>query len=200
MGVAFDSLVGLEQVHGANITRVARADRGRGGRSQDEAIRGTDAALTDSLDVVLSVRTADCAPLFFLDPGRGAIGMAHIGWRGAKAGLASKMVQAFRREFLTKPEDLIVAVGPAIRHCCYEVGAELKRVFKSFVTRRRGRYYFDLVSWILDRLRREGIRHEQVYDSGFCTVCLNDQFPSRRREGSIVSPMLSVLGRGCHAS
>lgn len=194
-GVPFEGLVGLEQIHGANIARLSGEDRGRGARSQKEVIGGTDGALTNSPEVVLSVRTADCAPVFFLDPVQDAIGMAHIGWRGARAGLASKMVQAFRHQFMTRPEDLVVAIGPAIRRCCYQVGSDLKRTFRSFVTKRRQSYYFDLVGWILDALCREGVQEDQVYDSQLCTLCLNERFPSYRREGPSVDPMLSVLWR-----
>lgn len=192
-GVPFDHLVCLEQVHGANIHRLDKSNAGRGARSAQDAIPGTDAALTDSRDLVLSIRTADCAPLFFLDPVHRAIGVAHLGWRGASEQLASKMVQAFRRQYLTKPGDLIVAIGPAIRQCCYEVGSDFKQVFGPFVARRGGHFYFDLVRWAVDDLQAEGVELGRIYDCGFCTVCLPDQFPSYRKEGPRVSHMLSIL-------
>ena len=192
-GVPFEKLVSLEQVHGANITKVGVDDIGRGIRSEADAIRGTDAALTDARGVALSIRTADCAPLFFLDLKHRAIGMAHVGWRGASERLSSKMVQAFRRQFLSKPEDLVVAIGPMIRSCCYQVGSEFHDVFGTFATKRDSNFYFDLPGWIMEELRSEGIDRDQIYDSMLCTHCLNADFPSYRKEGASVRTMWSVL-------
>ena len=193
VGVPFEKLVALEQVHGANIVKVGESEAGKGARSNSDAIKGTDAAMTDVLGVVLAIRTADCAPLFILDPRHRAIGLAHIGWRGASERLASKMVQAFRRQFLSKPSDLIVGIGPTIRPCCYEVGSEFRDVFGSSVAKRNGGFYFDLVGWIFEELRSEGVERKQVRDSFFCTACLNDEFPSYRREAAKARHMWSVL-------
>lgn len=193
MQVPFDKLVCLEQVHGANIVRVSEVDSGKGARSNSDAIQGTDSALTNVPGVVLSIRTADCAPVFFLDTKRRAIGMAHIGWRGASEHLTSKIVQALRRQFLSKPEDLLVGIGPTIRSCCYEVGSEFRDVFGGFVAKRGTGFYFDLAGWIYDELSSEGINRIQIHDSLFCTSCSNDLFPSFRKEGAEVRHMWSVL-------
>ncbi len=193
IGVPFDKLIALEQVHGANIVKVGEADAGKGARANSDAIKGTDAAVTDVPGLVLAVRTADCAPLFFLDPRHRAIGIAHIGWRGASERLASKIAQAFRRQFLSKPSDLIVAIGPTIRSCCYEVGSEFRGVFGPFVSKRGSSFYFDLVGWILEELRSEGVERGQIRDSFFCTSCLNEEFPSYRKEGAKVRHMWSVV-------
>lgn len=188
-----DNFVCLEQVHGANIVRVGESDMGKGVRSNSDAFKGTDAALTNILGVVLAVRSADCAPIYFLDTRKRAIGIAHVGWRGANEKLPSKMIQAFRRQFLSKPEDLIIGFGPMIRSCCYEVGAEFRDVFGSYVFKRDARYIFDLPGWITEDLKSEGIGIEQIYDSQFCTSCMNDEFPSFRKEGAKVRHMWSVL-------
>ncbi|MBI4394683.1 MAG: peptidoglycan editing factor PgeF [Candidatus Omnitrophica bacterium] len=193
IGISLDQVVCLEQVHGGNIVRVGIGDRGKGTRSNSDVIKGTDAALTHEAGVALAIRSADCVPLFLLDRRHRGIGMAHIGWRGASERLASKMVQAFRRQFLSKPDDLIVGIGPAIRSCCYEVGLEFRDVFGPFITKRENRFYFDLVGWVLEELRSEGIERKQVHDSLFCTSCLNAEFPSFRRESAKVRHMWSII-------
>ena len=191
--IPFDQLVCLEQVHGAHIVKVGAKDVGRGARVHAESVTGSDASMTDEAGVALAIRTADCAPLFFMDTRHRAIGMAHIGWRGASERLASKMIQAFRRQFLSKATDLIVGIGPMIRSCCYQVGPEFRDVFGSFVTEREKGYYFDLAGWIFEELRAEGINENQVQDSLLCTSCLNKEFPSYRKEGTKVRHMWSVL-------
>ena len=191
--VPFEKLVCLEQVHGAGIVKVGAQDAGRGASLHSESIKGSDASLTDERGIVLAIRTADCAPLFFMDKRHRAIGMAHVGWRGASERLASKLVQAFRRQFLSKPSDLIVGIGPMIRSCCYQVGPEFRDVFGSFVTERDQHYYFDLVGWICEELRAEGIEAKQIHDSLLCTSCYNKEFPSYRKEGAKVRHMWSIL-------
>lgn len=191
--VDFEKTVCLEQVHGANIVRVGGEEGGKGTRSLEDAIQGTDAAMTDTKDIVLSIRSADCAPVFFLDTRHRAIGMAHVGWRGASERLTSKMVQAFRRQFLSRPGDLLIGVGPMIRSCCYEVGSEFRNVFGPFVSKRNSGFHFDLFGWIVEELRSEGIGLDQIRDSQFCTACSNDMFPSYRKEGEQVRHMWSVL-------
>lgn len=188
-----NNFVCLEQVHGANIVRVGEADMGKGVRSNSDAFQGTDASLTQIPNVVLAVRSADCAPLFFLDRRKKAIGIAHVGWRGASERLPSKMIQAFRRQFLSKPGDIIVGFGPMIRSCCYEVGAEFRDVFGAYVFKRNTSFIFDLPGWMMEDLKSEGIGVEQIYDCQFCTSCMNEEFPSYRREGANVRHMWSVL-------
>ncbi len=188
-----NQFVCLEQVHGANIIRVGESDRGKGVRSDSDACKGTDASLTNIPNVVLAVRSADCAPLYFLDTQKKAIGMAHVGWRGASERLPSKMIQAFRRQFLSKPKDIIIGFGPMIRPCCYEVGAEFREVFGSYVFKRDARYIFDLPGWITEDLKSEGIGIEQIYDSQFFPSCMNNEFPSYRKEGTKVRHVWSVL-------
>ena len=188
-----DHFVCLEQVHGANIVRVGETDMTKGVRSNSDSCKGTDASITNVSDLVLAVRTADCAPLFFMDTKKKAIGMAHVGWRGASENLPAKMIQAFRRQFLSRPEDIIVGFGPMIRPCCYEVGADFREVFGAYVFKRDVHYIFDLPGWITENLKSEGIRTEQIYDSQFCTSCMNNEFPSYRKEGSKVRHMWSVL-------
>ena len=192
-GVSFDQLVCMEQVHGANIVRVGTQDAGRGTRDPATQIGGTDALVTDVPHLVLSARTADCAPVFFLDPKRHVIGIAHIGWRGASAKLASKLVQVFRMQFISKPEDLVVALGPTIRPCCYQVGSEFQSAFGSFVAKRPTGLYFDLPGYIIQELVTGGVPIASIYDSTLCTSCLNDRFPSYRKEGTKVRHMLSII-------
>lgn len=193
MGVPFERMVCLEQVHGANIVRVMPGDAGRGAKSQEETIPGCDAAITNDKTVVLSVRTADCAPVFFMDPVKRAIGLAHIGWRGGLHDLAAKMVQAMRIQFLSKPENILVAIGPMIRSCCYEVGQEFQKEFKAFCQKRKNGFYLNLTGKILNGLKAQGILESHIFDSGICTVCENKRFPSYRKEGPEFRPILSVI-------
>ena len=68
-------------------------------------------------------------PLLLADPRTGAVAAVHAGWRGTAAGAATAALDALAREFGSRPEDLVVAIGPSIGACCYEVGSELVDAF-----------------------------------------------------------------------
>ena len=64
-------LVTAEQVHGAGIAVIGRADVAG-------PIAGCDALLTGLPGVALSIRSADCLPVFFADPVRGVVGLVQV--------------------------------------------------------------------------------------------------------------------------
>jgi YfiH family protein len=70
-------------------------------------------------------------PVLLIDPRKRAVAAAHAGWRGALTRLVEKTVGEMRREFGSRPRDILAAVGPSIRACCYEVGEEVHDAFSS---------------------------------------------------------------------
>ena len=87
IGAEPDRLVGLMQVHGADVVEVtAPWPPGNGPRA--------DAMVTDRPDIALGIITADCAPVLLADTEAGVVGAAHAGWRGAVAGVIEATVAA----------------------------------------------------------------------------------------------------------
>lgn len=180
-------VVEAEQVHGASVGIV------EGCGALTYALAGCDALLTSQAGLPLVIRTADCLPMFFADPSRGVIGIAHAGWRGLAAQLPLRVIAAFRHAYQSAPEALRVAIGPSIRVCCYEVGPELERIFGAFVRARGGRSMCDLVGAALAQLRQGGVRPTHVTDSHRCTSCDQAQWYSVRREGEATGRLTSVI-------
>ncbi len=180
-------LVEAEQVHGGSLASIGHV------RSCAKPIPGCDALLTDVPGMALLIRTADCLPIFFAAPWRGVVGIAHAGWRGLAALLPAKMIAAFRHLYHARPEELHVAIGPAIRSCCYEVGAEFEKRFGRFVQERKGRRTCDLIGVATDQLRQSGVRAQQLFDSGCCTACDLKQWFSVRREGASTGRLTSLI-------
>jgi polyphenol oxidase len=90
-----------------------------------------DGLITNMPEILLAVQTADCLPILVVDRKRRVVGVFHAGWRGTVKRIAQKGVGEMRRHFGSRPRDLVAAIGPGIRGCCYEVGEEVRRNFES---------------------------------------------------------------------
>lgn len=100
----------LEQVHGDEVV-VVRSPGGDCGRR-------ADALVTASRGAVLSVHSADCAPvLFWSTAGIPVVGAAHAGWRGLYEGVVEATVAAL---WELGAEELEWSLGPHISAAAYE--------------------------------------------------------------------------------
>ncbi|MGB7554601.1 MAG: peptidoglycan editing factor PgeF [Candidatus Korobacteraceae bacterium] len=90
-----------------------------------------DGVITDTSELVLAVKTADCVPVLLADLKRRVVGAFHAGWRGTVARIVEKGVGEMRRQFGSQPRNLRAAIGPSIRRCCYQVGPEVRAEFDS---------------------------------------------------------------------
>ena len=88
-----------------------------------------DGLITDRAGILLGIRVADCVPVLLVDRERRAVAAVHAGWRGALSRVVEKAAGEMWRMFNSRPENLLVAVGPSIRKCCYEVGQEVVDAF-----------------------------------------------------------------------
>jgi len=120
-------LVTLRQIHSDLIHSV---DGMRNDRVPQHPLVG-DGLITDTPGLVLAVQTADCLPIILVDPKRQAVGVLHAGWRGTVKRMVEKGVGEMRKHFGSDPRDLVVAIGPGVRGCCYEVGEEVRTRFEA---------------------------------------------------------------------
>jgi len=172
------SIVRMRQVHGNQVARVNE------GLLSDEQV---DACVThDTLS--LGVLSADCLPLVACDSSGVQIGAAHAGWRGLAAGVFPNFIKAFD----TKPEDLIVWIGPAISMQAFQVGWEVIEAFKSSPAFEfldlsphiqpdgtdDTKAYLDLPGLALAQLKALGV--EKASWCGVCTFKNSSQFSFRR--------------------
>jgi len=149
-------------------------------------IETADSVITALKGTFIGVQVADCVPMLLHDPARGAIAAVHAGWRGTAQGILKRTVRAMAEEFGTRPADLLLAVGPAIRGGCYEVGPEVLEAVAAatgegqFHTHLEGRLCLDLPAANRLQALSEGLREENVWVSEECTSCLPDRFHSYR--------------------
>lgn len=187
LGVSASPLARLEQVHDGKVVKID----GKTGLSEE--VPGADGAVTDVKGIVLSVRTADCLPMLFYDPGHNAIGIAHGGWRSTKERIAGNVIKAMAAAYGSVPSQLRVGMGPALRQCCYEVNSEFLVHFPDSVVKMAHRHYFDLVGENAEQLIAAGVSAKNIFDCGICTACRNEEFFSFRKEKDKAGRMLSVI-------
>jgi YfiH family protein len=188
-GTDLDAFVMPLQVHDGNVAAVTAADRGRGARTLERAVRDTDALVTDEPGVVLAVMLADCVPVVVYDPVTPAVGVAHAGWAGTVNHVTANTVRALRDRYGSDPGDMLAGVGPSIGPASYEVGADVAdRARAEFpsdgVVRARGggKYLFDLWESNVADLVGAGVRRECVEVAGIDTFESADRFFSDRRQ------------------
>ncbi len=200
LGVDETDLWRLQQVHGVTTHTDCVAPTATGWPEGD-------LLATDRSDVALSVRTADCIPALYVDVGTGAVAAVHAGWRGSVAGAPARMVDVLRTRFGTRPEDIVVAIGPSIGPEAYEVGGEVVDAFRAAWTNdwardrwwRRaaapGKYLLDLWTVTRDQLVAAGVRPAQVHTAGLCTAAHAGVFESYRVHGAAAGRMAAAIRR-----
>ncbi|MFQ5719929.1 MAG: peptidoglycan editing factor PgeF [Acidobacteriota bacterium] len=184
--------VRLRQVHGDVVHTVT------GSGPTTRPLPRADGCVTAIAGVVLVVATADCVPILLADRRAGVIGAAHMGWRGALAGIVDATVLAMAG-LGAKPSRLTAAVGPAIGRCCFEVGAEVAGPFsglaETLVDRTGHHPHVDLPAAAAHLLRRAGLAADAIHDTGICTHCHADRFWSHRAPGPRCGRLLSGIAR-----
>lgn len=181
--------VTLRQVHSDQVVNARGiADREREG----------DALITNEIGKNIGIRTADCVPILLLDARNRAVAAVHAGWRGSAAQIILRAIEQMHSDFNTDFGDLYAAIGPCIRDCCYEVGAEVAAYFKGSgaVTQApAGKYHLNLPEANRRQMQAAGVDAGHIFDCGLCTTCESAQFFSYRRQPDDPGRMLSSICR-----
>lgn len=142
-----------------------------------------DALVTVRPGLVLSIVTADCAPVLFHDPSAQVVGAAHAGWRGAHGGILEATVTAMEA-LGARAERIRAVVGPTIAMASYEVDDGFREQFddgdaRFFHPGREGHWQFNLPAYVVHRLQRAGVG--VVEDLALDTYADEGRFFSFRR-------------------
>ena len=159
-------MVSAEQVHGAGVARVGRADGGK-------VVPAADALISGESNLTLVVRVADCGPVWLHCKKTGAIGLVHSGRKGSELGIVPATIRAMKKDFGADPAEMLGLLGPCIRPPHYDV---------------------DFAAEILRQMKAEGLG--EIVDSGLCTASDPERFFSYRREKGQTGRHFAVLARG----
>lgn len=112
--------VPLELIHSQTVYCAKKAD--------DTKNLTGDGIITSNRNLLPVVTVADCLPIFLCDAQSGAFGVLHSGWKGT--GIVAVAINLMHEKYGALPENILVAIGPHIRDCCYEVDSERASYFR----------------------------------------------------------------------
>lgn len=184
LGISPEQIVCSQQTHTANVRVVTDKDCGNG-VTRPQAFRDVDGMVTNVPGVVLCTMYADCVPLYFIDPVKRCIGLAHAGWAGSVGKIGAVTVQALQNTYGSEPKDLLAAIGPSICQNCYEVSEDViervraafpeKTCRKLFYRKENGKYQLDLWQTNYEVLLESHLMPAHIFLPNLCTCC-NPQF------------------------
>ncbi|MFN7928987.1 MAG: peptidoglycan editing factor PgeF [Blastocatellia bacterium] len=195
------TLVTAKQIHSADVRSL---------ENHEDALRDPqpgDALTANLANLLLGIQTADCLPIVIVDARTHAFAGIHAGWRGTWQEIVTRTVERMQQAYDSRPEDLHVALGPAICAENFEVGPEVLAQFRSkfryaddLISNEQpnGKGHIDLNHCNTRQLIDAGVRAENIYDSALCTVARNDLFFSYRKERGherYVGRLMCVVGQ-----
>lgn len=184
LGVPATRLIFPVQTHSCNVGVVGR---------EDDIFENTDALITNTPGLCISVMSADCVPVLLADPVKRVIGAVHAGWKGTVGKVASNTVRAMAERYGSRPSDIVAAIGPSISPKVYEVGEEvIAAVVQAFGSKEGlvervtedGKGYLNLWEANRRQLTEAGVREENIEVAGICTYENPEDFFSARRSAN----------------
>ncbi len=173
LGTEPDKLLSLYQIHSSECVNVNEPWEMKD-RPQ------ADGMVTDVPGLVLSILTADCAPVLFLGwaGNKPVIGAAHAGWKGALAGVLERTVDKMIIDYGAESDTIRAMIGPSIQKKSYEVdenffdafmdeNEEYERFFLG--EHKPGHYMFDLPGFCALRLYERGVQKVLIENADTCS-------------------------------
>lgn len=164
---------------------------------EPRVLPATDALVSTEKGLFLTITGADCFPVFFYDPTKAAIGVAHAGWRGTVAGIAKEVINKIER-MGNDVKDIHVAIGPGICTKHFDIKPENEQLFAQWpfaIGKENGKVCIDLQSVLKHQLLEAGIQENNIETTTLCTFCDSEKFFSYRRDKpQDVEAMVAVIG------
>ena len=174
-------MIYLDQVHGCDIVI---ADRNQKEPHNPTANRPliADAIVTDRPGHYLAIQVADCQSVLMYEPTRQVVANVHSGWRGSIGNIIGSTVEAMKRHFGCRPEDILAGIGPSLGPCCGEFINYKTEIPKAFWSYKDAVHHFDFWAISSDQLITAGVPGENIESSRMCSRCRTDEFFSYRAE------------------
>ena len=208
IGIETKGLVKPNQTHTSVVKCVDIREDGIS--IEDEKYRDTDGLITNVKGVSLASVNADCILLILFDPVKKVIGNIHSGWKGTFKKICVNGVQAMIDNYGCNPNDIICCICPSIRKCHFQVEKDVRDlcydIFGNLINDNdRIVEYVGKIDgvdkWVIDTvlineilLKNMGVKSENIFDCGICSVCNSELVHSRRADGAGGERGTAVIG------
>jgi len=179
-GYDSERLVFSDQVHTTVIKKVTSEDIGKGITKESDII-GVDGLVTNEKNIPLITFFADCVPIYFYDPVKSVVALAHSGWKGTVSKIGALMIETMSEEYGSRSEDIVCAIGPSICKSCYEVSEDVYEAFmrsyseeecnELFTYKGKDKFLLDLHLACKYNLLGAGVLEEHIAMPDICTCC-----------------------------
>lgn len=200
LGLHFEKLTAPDQIHSPHVVCVGPDDVGSGKDGRATALQFVDGLVCDLPNVPIMQFSADCPLILAVDPRRRVFGTAHASWRGTVAHIAMELVEQLSANFKTRPNDLLIGIGPCAGPEEYEVGDDVRRIALGrlpgatrFFPAKGDRWCFNLRAANVAQLLDAGVRQENIVVSSASTIS-DSRFFSHRRDGAETGRFAVVAG------
>lgn len=199
VGLDYINIIKPNQAHSNNVKKVESKINKDEPDINLENYFNTDGLITNKREMILSTTNADCILLLIFDPVKKIIANVHSGWRGTLQRIVVTTLKKLINEYGCNPKDIICCICPSIRKCHFEVDKKemilFEKEFKEWLDTdfiqekeknkdkdKNQKWNIDTV--ILNKLmmKKEGIKPENIIDSGLCSVCNSNLIHSYRVE------------------
>ena len=152
-----------------------------------------DGLVTTNSNILLTLKVADCVPVYLYGHRKNMIGLVHSGWRGTAGKIVPNAIQLMQKNGAETGE-IRCFLGPAIGICCYEVGVEVAHKFddEAKMKLEDRKWKVGLHDQINLQLASSGILEENIQTSDMCTYESRDCH-SYRRDGDNVGRMFAFM-------
>lgn len=180
--ISENAICTVHQVHGTGVVCIDREKHNPLLHAELEA----DAIVTNSRNICIAVKVADCCGIVLHDPIRSVIAVVHSGWRGTAKGVVSATISTMQTVFDVDPTDTQAWLSPCASAAQYQVGTDVFSVLRKYCTPDTSvanRWFFDNHRALCDELRSFNVQPGNIICSRECTIA-NPLYHSYRREGT----------------
>lgn len=171
------------QVHSNNVQWITKAGN----------YSNCDGLITDNPEIVLTLRVADCVPIYLYDNKTKTRALVHAGWRGIVSQITTNTVKMMTDKGCN-PVDIIIFCGPSIKECCYEVDEEVAKQFsEKSVVRFDSKFRVNLIMEIKQQLLKFGLVTTNIHQTSICSF-EDELCHSYRRDGEKSGRMVAIFG------
>ena len=194
LGQNYINIVKCNQEHTKNVASVKEKVNKNEPDFNVEKYNSTDGLITNKKDIILATTNADCILMLFFDPQKKVMANVHSGWKGTLQEISIEAVKKMKEEYSCNAEDIMCFICPSIRKCHFEVDQEVKDLFYNKFkklynieeiieeNKEKNKWHIDTVLINRTILKQEGLKEENIIDSGLCSVCNSDIIHSFRVE------------------